>query len=321
MQNRGMFPYRRHGAKKRSKGAPHKPRGPQRPLPNSARDLLPMLQPATKALAQMLAGRAGASGQLNHARNLLAHAERLINDRVHNRLIPVEREEFFEQLARLRLTLADADAEAQEQTAEEQEERRPPPPPVAQERLKEMALALSRPERDRPGAPRPAEERDESAAEGRAAEAAAPATTEAAAGSPARPGDASEPDRPLRPLADLPGRLVLSKTVGSEAREALARRPERRIVRTPARRIERAGGGSPDEAAGGAGTQLDEASGAGNQIDQAPGAGHARAGNGSAGEAPTEGRGKGARRSRKTEDGLPEGWVIDDEGYVVPKHG
>ena len=265
-----------------------------------------MLQPATKALAQMLAGRAGASGQLNHARNLLAHAERLINDRVHNRLIPAEREEFFEQLARLRLTLADADAEAQEQATEEQEERRPPPPPVAQERLKEMALALTRPERGRPGAPRPAEERDESAAE-----AAAPAATDAAAVSPSRPGDAPEPERPLRPLAELPGRLVLSKTVGSEAREALARRPDRRIVRTPARRVERPGPGASDETAGGAG----------NRIDAAAGAGHARAGNGSAGDAAAEARAKGGRRSRKTEDGLPEGWVIDDEGYVVPKHG
>src|SRR5918994_1826783 len=158
MQNRNMFPYRRHGSKKRSKGPAHKSRGPQRPLPNSARDLLPMLQPATKALAQMLAGRAGASGQLNHARNLLAHAERLISDRVHNRLIPAEREEFFEQLARLRLTLADADAEAEVRATEEQVEKRPPPAPVAQERLKEMALALSRPERDRLGPLRPAEE-------------------------------------------------------------------------------------------------------------------------------------------------------------------
>ena len=158
MQNRSMFPFRRHGSKKRNKGPAHKSRGPQRPLPNSARDLLPMLQPATKALAQVLAGRAGASGQLNHARNLLAHAERLINDRVHNRLIPAEREEFFEQLARLRLTLADADAEAEVQAAEEQVERQPPPPPVAHERLKEMALSLSRPERDRSRSPRPAEE-------------------------------------------------------------------------------------------------------------------------------------------------------------------
>ena len=149
MQNRSMFPFRRHGSKKRSKGPGRKSRGPQRPLPNSARDLLPMLQPATKALAQVLAGRAGASGQLNHARNLLAHAERLINDRVHNRLIPAEREEFFEQLARLRLTLADAEVEAEVQAAEEQVERQPPPPPVAHARLKELALALSRPERNR----------------------------------------------------------------------------------------------------------------------------------------------------------------------------
>ena len=27
------------------------------------------------------------------------------------------------------------------------------------------------------------------------------------------------------------------------------------------------------------------------------------------------------RRARKTKDGLPEGWVIDEEGYVVPRHG
>jgi len=311
MQNRGMFPYRRHGAKKRSKGAARNPRGPQRPLPNSARDLLPMLQPATKALAQMLAGRAGASGQLNHARNLLAHAERLINDRVHNRLIPAEREEFFEQLARLRLTLADADAEAQVQAAEEQEEKPPPPPPVAQERLKEMALALSRRERDRPGPPRPAEEPDERAP-GSPAEAAVPAATGPAADSPARSGDASEPvDRPLRPLADLPGRLVLSRPVGDKAREAMAKPPERRLARTLGRAVERAGDDASDEATGASGDRVDEVSRAG----------HTRAGNGSGSETATEARGKGGRRARKTQDGLPEGWVIDDEGYVVPKHG
>src|SRR5918994_445948 len=184
MQNRNMFPYRRHGSKKRSKGPAHKSRGPQRPLPNSARDLLPMLQPATKALAQMLAGRAGASGQLNHARTLLAHAERLISDRVHNRLIPAEREEFFEQLARLRLTLADADAEAEVQAAEEQVEKRPPPPPVAQERLKEMALVLSRAgsESAREAITRPAASRPRI----RASAPARPATTE-------KPAESAEP--------------------------------------------------------------------------------------------------------------------------------
>jgi hypothetical protein len=26
------------------------------------------------------------------------------------------------------------------------------------------------------------------------------------------------------------------------------------------------------------------------------------------------------RRTRKTKDGLPEGWVVDEDGYVVPRH-
>jgi hypothetical protein len=307
MQNRSMFPYRRHGAKKRNKGGPRKSRGPQRPLPNSARDLLPLLQPATKALAQMLAGRTGASGQLNHARNLLAHAERLINDRVHNRLIPAEREEFFEQLARLRLTLADADAEAEVRAAEEQEEKAPPPPPVAQERLKELALSLSRPERDRPGQPRPADEPDAREAARHAAERAAPAASDAAV----RPGDAPAEDRPaLRPLADLPGRLVLSKAAGDKASAAVAGPPARRIGHVAARALERARGAG-------------EAShGAGNQVDESSLAEAARAGNGLASDpAATRGRPKVVRRSRKTKEGLPEGWVIDEEGFVVPKHG
>jgi hypothetical protein len=309
MQNRSMFPYRRHGAKKRSKGAARKPRGPQRPLPNSARDLLPMLQPATKALAQMLAGRTGVSGQLNHARNLLAHAERLIDDRVHNRLIPAEREEFFEQLARLRLTLADADAEAQVQAAEGQEVKAPPPPPIAQERLKEMALALSR--RDRPGQPRPVDEPDEREVKG--AGASQSAATDAASDAPMRPGDVPEPeDRPpLRPLADLPGRLVLSKTVGDRGRAPIAKPLARRLLRPSAQAVARADDGGANEAPHGPGSRIDRDSRAEDP----------RAGNGSGSEAATEGRGKSVRRGRKTQDGLPEGWVIDEEGYVVPKHG
>ena len=123
-----------------------KPHGPQKGLPNSARDLLPMLQPATKALAQMLAGRTEVSGQLEQARAVLGQAERLIADRVHNRLNPAEREEFFEQLARLRLTLADAADEAEARAVEEQQPRPPAAPPVARERLKEMALALATPD-------------------------------------------------------------------------------------------------------------------------------------------------------------------------------
>jgi hypothetical protein len=303
MQNRSMFPYRRHGSKKRSKGPARKSRGPQRPLPNSARDLLPLLQPATKALAQMLAGRTGASGQLNHARNLLAHAERLISDRVHNRLIPAEREEFFEQLARLRLTLADADAEAEVQAAEEQVEKRPPPPPVAQERLKEMALALTRPERDRLGPLRPAEEPAGGRVDDRSVR------TEASSEVPAEEGAPAEEQRPaLRPLADLPGRLVLSKAGSETARRAIGRPVASRRPRSPAPAPPRPS--HADEPA----EDVDPAAGV-ESTSPDPGS------NGAAATAATQPRGKVARRTRKTKDGLPQGWVIDEEGYVVPRHG
>lgn len=146
MQNRNMFLYRRQGPKKRAKagGPPRKNRGPQKGLPNSARDLLPLIQPATKALAQMLAGRSGVSGQLGHARAMLAQTDRLIADRAHNRLNPAEREEFFEQVARLKLTLADADSEAEAQAADD-EAPATMAMPVNRERLKEMAMALTSP--------------------------------------------------------------------------------------------------------------------------------------------------------------------------------
>jgi len=301
-----MFPYRRHGGKKRGKGPAHQSRGPQRPLPNSARDLLPLLQPATKALAQMLAGRTGVSGQLNHARNLLAHAERLINDRVHNRLIPAEREEFFEQLARLRLTLADAEAEAEVQAAEEQVEKEPPRP-VAQERLKEMALALSRPERDRPPVPRPTDD-PENAGPQPSAAANDMAATAGAPGEEASAPTAEQPEpRPLRPLADLPGRLVLSKFAGDKARGAIAE------PAAPSRG-RRSGQPSPDAARPAAAPDGDDLEG------DAPAAGVESGGDNGAAAAASRER-KPARRTRKTKDGLPEGWVIDEEGFVVPRHG
>ena len=304
MQNRGMFPYRRHGGKRRSKGPSHKSRGPQRPLPNSARDLLPMLQPATKALAQMLAGRAGVSGQLNHARNLLAHAERLINDRVHNRLIPAEREEFFEQLARLRLTLADADAEAEVQAAEEQVEKEPPRP-VAHERLKEMALALSRPDRERLPPPRPAEDSENPRSEpsAPAAHNAKPvgAREEEASAATTEP---QEP-RPLRPLSDLPGRLVLSRPASDQARSAIAEP----AISGRARRSRRPGALRPaDTTEGNDGERETPVADAATET-----------GNGAAAAEGVERR--TVRRSRKTKDGLPEGWVIDEEGFVVPRQG
>ena len=302
MQNRSMFPYRRHGAKKRNKGAARNSRGPQRPLPNSARDLLPMLQPATKALAQMLAGRTGVSGQLNHARNLLAHAERLMTDRVHNRLTPAEREDFVEQLARLRLTVADADTEAEVQAAEDQVEKRPPPPPVAQERLKEMALALTRPERDRLRPLRPAEGPASGGADDASGQTGAP---------PDASKDAPPPEqeqRPLRPLADLPGRLVLPRAGGESAREAIAQPVAPRRLRTRALAPTRLGRVSEP-------AQREEAATREESASRDPDSGNG------ATSAPAEPRPKLVRRTRKSKDGLPEGWVIDEEGYVVPRHG
>jgi hypothetical protein len=304
MQNRSMFPFRRHGSKKRSKGPGHKSRGPQRPLPNSARDLLPMLQPATKALAQMLAGRAGSSGQLNHARNLLAHAERLINDRVHNRLIPAEREEFFEQLARLRLTLADADAEAEVQAAEEQVERQPPPPPVAHERLKELALSLSRPERDRSRSRRSADEVESGSNDDSALTAGA--TMDGMSG--ASPPPEEQERRPLKPLADLPGRLVLPKGGRETARRAITEPVALRRPRPTASAPVRASH-QPDAAPDRDPTAPTES------ISTDP-----TEGNGSSQMVTPEPRRKMVRRTRKTKDGLPEGWVVDEDGYVVPRH-
>jgi hypothetical protein len=263
-----------------------------------------MLQPATKALAQVLAGRAGASGQLNHARNLLAHAERLINDRVHNRLIPAEREEFFEQLARLRLTLADADAEAQVQAAEEQVERQPPPPPVAHARLKEMALALSRPERDPARSPRTADDADSGSDDDSLAPSGATLDGKPGAAPPAE----EQEKRPLRPLADLPGRLVLPRTGGESVRRAIgepvALRRSRASAGAPARHSQPTGA-APD------GDPVART----ESISPDP-----TGGNGSAPAVTAEPRRRIVRRTRKTKDGLPEGWVVDEDGYVVPRH-
>ncbi|HEX2524686.1 MAG TPA: hypothetical protein VHL31_00060 [Geminicoccus sp.] len=144
-----MFPYRRN-VKKRGKNAPHPRKGAphtgqgQR-IPGSARDLLRLLQPTTKALAQLLVGNSRPSGQLGHARHVLEQAQWLIDERQVDRLAPREREEFLEQFARLKLTIADArdlELEQEDQAASEPEER-PARAVVGPERLREMALALS----------------------------------------------------------------------------------------------------------------------------------------------------------------------------------
>jgi hypothetical protein len=326
MQNRSMFPYRRHGPKKRSKGGGpmRKPHGPQKVLPNSARDLLPMLQPATKALAQMLAGRTQMSGQLEQARAVLAQAERLIGDRVHNRLNPAEREEFFEQIARLRLTLADADSEAEFRAAEQQAPARPAPPPIAQERLKEMAMALATPEgrrRPSPGddavGPAPAYARDdrqrlgpdpsrssgpEPELEGDGSLPAANNPDPAAAPAAKDPEPAAPaPEGPRRLLAiNKPGRLELPKDAALDVARTMSIGRSRGI----GRRRPVASGPRLTAPALPASVEVDE-------VAAAP-TGHELAANGGAD------RPKPPRRSRKTQQGLPEGWIIDDEGFVVP---
>lgn len=150
-----MFPYRR-GNKKRGKGggggggmqrrhgAGGNGSGGGRRVPGSAHELLPMLQPTTKALAQVLAGNARPSGQMVHARNILAQAERLIDERQIDRMIPMHREEFFEQVARLKLTLADAEADLALSAEEADiEAQRAAAPPVSMEKLRALALSLA----------------------------------------------------------------------------------------------------------------------------------------------------------------------------------
>jgi hypothetical protein len=151
MKNQSMFPYRRGGGKKRGKGGPGRRGhdmggggggGMGRRVPGSAAELLPMLQPTTKALAQMLAGNTKMSGQLVHARNVLAQANRVVDERLVDRLPPAAREDFFEQLARLKLTIADAEDAglAPEPRTEVQVK---PVTEVGPDRLREVALRLA----------------------------------------------------------------------------------------------------------------------------------------------------------------------------------
>lgn len=148
MKNQSMFPYRRNGPKKRGKGGGgrrhHEGGGNNagRRVPGSAAELLPMLQPTTKALAQVLAGNTKMSGQLVHARNILAQANRLVDERLVDRLPPAHREEFFEQLARLKLTIADAE-EAGLAPEPRTEVQVKPVEVMGVDRLREVALRLA----------------------------------------------------------------------------------------------------------------------------------------------------------------------------------
>jgi hypothetical protein len=201
-----MFPYRR-GGKKRGKGggAGGGPAGGRRfeagrRGPGGLHELIGQMQPATKALAQVLAGNARVSGQLAHARNLLAQAERLIEEQGVERLPPAHREELLEQLARLKLTVADADAALAGPPEPVPETPARPPVAIAKERLRELALSLavSAP-REPPPPPRLAEMEEE---------------PEPAEPTPARP----EPSPVLPPGSPRAARLRLKATVISRDR-------------------------------------------------------------------------------------------------------
>ena len=87
---------------------------------------------------QMLAGNAKTSGQLVHARNVLAQANRMVEERMPDRLPPAAREQFFEQLALLKLTIADAEEGAAAHEEFEEVAARPAPV-VDPARLREVA--------------------------------------------------------------------------------------------------------------------------------------------------------------------------------------
>ena len=90
----------------------------------------------------MLAGNTRVSGQLVHARNILTQAQRLVEERAIDRLPPMHREEFLEQLARLKLTLADADEAGLFQDSQPVPEARPAAA-VEPDRLREWARRLA----------------------------------------------------------------------------------------------------------------------------------------------------------------------------------
>jgi hypothetical protein len=103
----------------------------------------------------------------------------------------------------------------------------------------------------------------------------------------------------------------LSKAAGEKGLSVVARPLISRATRSFSR-VNRSGGAGPEEASRGESNQT--------RVDAHEGA--PPAGNGATGEAMTEGRARAVRRrGRKTKDGLPEGWVIDEDGFVVPRQG
>ena len=224
-----MFPFRRGGGKKRGKpggggsggggGRRQGGQGGGRRIPSSAQELLGVLQPTTKSLAQVLAGHTRASGQLVHARNVLGQAERLVDERAIDRLPPAQREEFFEQVARLKLTLADAEREA---VVEAETEVAAPVAPMSMDRLRALALSIAT-GGPAPGEAESSEKATDATVEARSAEHAETEADDDAPSDEAAPATESS-DKPARPKRANTLRL---KTLRHEpADEDGLRRPE-----------------------------------------------------------------------------------------------
>lgn len=100
---------------------------------------------ATKAVAQFISGNTRPSGQVAHARGVLGRAQKAIDDRLTERLAPGIKDDFLEQVALLRLTLADA-ATLDEDEAEGGFDERPQaeaPPEISMDRLRALALSIA----------------------------------------------------------------------------------------------------------------------------------------------------------------------------------
>ena len=164
-RSNSSFPYRRGSGKKRPKNGKQRAGGGAnyRSLPGNIGDLMSVMPAATKSVAQFISGNTRPSGQVAHARGVLAKAQRAIDDRLTERLQPAIKEEFLEHVALLRLTLADAasleDGEFDEdrQEAEKADTR----DEISMDRLRALALSIA----GNAQAPQPIQEPEEIARE------------------------------------------------------------------------------------------------------------------------------------------------------------
>jgi hypothetical protein len=178
----------------------------------------------------------------------------------------------------------------------------------------EMALALASPEAARRRQTAGAEGASPAAAEidepqlapaddaTAAAPAAAPHSDEAGAAAE-QVGEAPAPEGPRRLHAvNRSGRLELPRDAAANAAQTLSIGRSRPLARRRSTATLNAPALPPTPAA------------PAPAADAGPGD-EQQDGNGVVAEAPEK---KAPRRSRKTQTGLPEGWIIDEEGFVVP---